>query len=233
MIKKYPTSKLFKILSLGFKRFFFKIENDTLTIIKLFPVHIDIGRIKSISYGLGSVKYKRYIRSYFYTITDINGESYQLPYSALEGNVYKELIADLEMINPQIKISDDLKEFLNIPTPDLELKPDFRVHKGNFFKRDMELSQKYPSIDALIGFSLVFILIIIPLLFGGYGHSLLEAKFGSNYQNYRIWTFVFGGIFFALCLSNLVISFVSMYLGHKTTIGLIISSALCLIISIL
>ena len=231
MNKKYPTSKLFKILSLGFKRYFFKIENDILTIIQFSSIHIDINNIEKISYEVINVRRSSY--SYVYTITEIGGKQHKLPYSALEGNIYKEFIEDLVLINPKIELSEGIIEFLSSSIPNFEFRPDFKFHKGNFFARDEEFSQKYPSLDALIGFTLVFILFGIPILFGGYGHSLLEGKFGNDYQTYRIWTFVFSGIFLALVISNLIISFASMYLGHKTTIGLIILSALCLIISIL
>jgi len=60
LIKKYPTIKLFEILSLGFKRYFFKIENDILTIIQFASIHKDINNIENKSNEVINVRRSSY-----------------------------------------------------------------------------------------------------------------------------------------------------------------------------
>jgi hypothetical protein len=221
MIKKYKTSNLIKIYTLGLKRYGYMIDRGILTIMGLIPKHISIDLIDMISFELRSVGKGM---SYFYIIIDKRGKEFPLSYSKLDGNTYQDLFRDILKINPNIVLTDKMSNFLNSEITHRVLKFDFNVHKGEFFKRDQELSQKYPSLDAFIGLTIVFVFFPIPLVFGVVGNKLLIDNYGVYYDSYRLWAIVIGGIAFMVTLTNLLISLVSMYLGHRLTfISLIIT----------
>lgn len=221
MIKKYKTSNLIKVFTLGLKRYGYKIDRGILTVMGLIPKHISIDSIGAITFELRSVGKAM---SYFYIITDNRGKEFQLSYSTLDGDTYQDMFREILKINPNIVLTDKMRNFLDSEITHKILKFDFNVHKGAFFKRDQELSQKYPSLDAFIGFTIVFVFFPIPFIFGGVGNGLLIDTFGDNYHSYRIWAIVISGIAFMVALTNLFISLVSMYLGHKLTlISLIIT----------
>lgn len=220
-IKKYKTSNLIKVFTLGLKRYGYKIDRGILTVMGLIPKHISIDSIDTISFELRSAGIAI---SYFYTVIDKQGKEFQLSYSTLDGNVYQDMFREILKINPNIVLSDKMKNFLDSEITHKILKFYFNVNKGEFFKRDQELSQKYPSLDAFIGLTIVFVFFPIPFVFGGIGNILLIDTFGADYDSFRIWTIVISGIAFMLALTNLFISLVSMYLGHKLTfISLIIT----------
>ena len=221
MIKKYKTSNLVKVFTLGLKRYGYKIDRGILTVMGLIPKHISIDSIDMISFELRSAGKAM---SYFYIIIDKRGKEFQLSYSTLDGDTYQEMFREILEINPNIILTDKMRNFLDSEITHKILKFDFNVHKGEFFIRDQELSQKYPSLDAFIGLTIVFVFFPIPFVVGGIGNKFLIEFFGADYEIYRIWAIVISGIAFTLALSNLFISLVSMYLGHKlTVISLIIS----------
>lgn len=221
MIKKYKTSNLIKVLTLGLKQYGYKIDRGILTIIGLIPKHISIDSIDTISFELRSAGKAM---SYFYIINDKQGKEFQLPYSTLDGNIYQEMFREIIKNNPNIVLTDKMRNFHDSEITHKILKFDFNVYKGEFFKKDQELSQKYPSLDAFIGLAIVFVFFPIPFVFGGVGNKLLIDSFGTDYDSYKIWAIVISGIAFTVALTNLFISLVSMYLGHRLTlISLIIT----------
>jgi len=221
MIKKYKTSNLIKVFTLGIKRYGYKIDRGILTVIGLIPKHISIDSIDTISFELRSAGTAM---SYFYIVIDKQGKEFQLSYSTLDGDTYQDMFREILKINPNIVLTDKMKNFLDSEITHKILKFDFNVNKGEFFKRDQELSQKYPSLDAFIGLTIVFVFFPIPFVFGGVGNKLLIDTFGADYDSFRIWMIVISGIAFMVALTNLFISLVSMYLGHKLTfISLIIA----------
>ncbi len=220
MIKKYRTSNLIRLFTLGLKRYGFKIDRGVLTVIGLIPKHISIDSIDAISFELRSTGKAM---SYFY-IVRYKGKKLYLPYSMLDGDTYQDMFREILKINPNIVLTDNMKNFIDSEITRKILRFDFNVHKGEFFKRDQELSQKYPSLDAFIGFTIVFIFISVPVIFLVVGNKLLIDIFGADYTLYRLLAIVISGIAFTVTLTNLFISLVSMYLGHKLTyISLIIT----------
>jgi hypothetical protein len=206
---------LTRIFSLGSKKYGVKITSEEIVKVGLFPKRMFIDRIEKISFEAIQAGYSW---SYVYIITDNRGKCLSLPYSLLDGITFQELFRDLLKLSPKITPSVKLKEFLLEDITEKELKFDFEVHKGEFFKRNKELSQKYPSLDALIGLTIVFLILPIPFVFGGVGDYLLTQKFGDGYHLYRICSIVAGGLAFTVAITNLFISLASMYLGHKLTI---------------
>ena len=213
--KSYKTSILMRIFSLGFKRYGVRIISEEIVQVGLFSKRMLIDKIETISYE--AVRAGNSL-SYAYVITDNRGKIISLPYSLLDGITFQELFRDLITLNQKIMLSEELEEFLSENITEKELKFDFEVHKGEFFKRDKELSQKYPSLDAFIGLTIVFLILPIPFVFGGVGEYLLTQKFGDGYHLYRIFAVVASGLALSLTVTNLFISLVSMYLGHKLTI---------------
>lgn len=221
MIKKYKTSNLIKVYTLGLKRYGFKIDEGILKKTGLAAEQIPVDSIDTISFEMSSAGKGM---SYFYILIDKEGKEFKLPYSTLDGGTYQDLFKDILKVNPGIRLTDDMSKFLDTAVTQKILKFDFNVHKGEFFKRDRELSQKYPSLDAFIGFTIILLFFPIPIVFGIVGNRLLTDIFGADYEVYRIWAIVISGIALMLTLTNLFISLVSMYLGHKLTfISLIIT----------
>lgn len=214
MIKKYKTSNLIKVFSLGLKQYGYKIDRGVLTVIGLIPKHISIDSIDTISFELRSAGKAM---SYFYIVRDKKGTEFQLSYSTLDGDTYQNMFREILNINPNIALTDKMRAFLESEITHKILRFDFNVYKGGFFKRDQEFSQKYPSLDAFVGLTIVFVFFPIPFVFGGVGNKLLIDAFGNDYESYRIWAIVISGIAFSVMLTNLFISLVSMYLGHKLT----------------
>lgn len=215
MTKKYKTSNLRKFLSLGLKQYGYKIDKDILFVIGFNSTEISINKIDSISYVS---RYIKYSKTYFYLLTDNEDKEFFLPYSLLDGATYQEFFKDIIRINPNIKLSNDLISFLSSELPKKTLKFDFNFYKEDYFKRDSELAQNYPSLDAFIGLTIVFVFFPIPFVFGVVGNKFLIDTYGADYDSYRIWAIVISGIAFMVTLTNLFISLVSMYLGHKLTI---------------
>jgi len=213
--KNYKTSILMRIFSLGLKRYGIKIISEEIVKVGLFSKRMFIDKIEKISYETVRAGNSW---SYAYVITDNRGKIMSLPYSLLDGITFQELFRDLIKLNPKIILSEKMEQFLSEDITEKELKFDFEVHKGEFFKRDKELSQKYPSLDAFIGLTIVFLILPIPFVFGGVGDYLLTQKFGDGYHLYRICSVVASGLAFTVAITNLFISLVSMYLGHKLTI---------------
>ena len=218
--KNYKTSTLMKIFSLGLKRYGVKIISEEVVKVGLFPKRMLIDNIDRISFKTITVytNIGTFSSSYVYVITDNRGKRLVLLYSLLEGVTFQKLFRDLIKLNQRITLCERLEWFLSEDITEKELKFDFKVHKGEFFKRDKELSQKYPSLDAFIGLTIVFLIFPIPFIFGGIGDYLLTQRFGDGYQLYRIISIVISGLAFAVAITNLFISLVSMYLGHKLTI---------------
>jgi hypothetical protein len=214
MTKKYKTSNFRKILSLGLRQYGYTIDKDNIFVLGFNSTKIPISNIDSISYVS---RYVKYSKTYFYLIIDNQNNDYFLPYSLLDGVIYQEFFNEIIRINPTIKLSNDLISFLSSELPKKTLRFDFNFNKKDYFKRDSELAQKYPSLDAFIGLTIVFFF-PIPFVFGGVGNKLLIDTFGADYDSYRIWAIVISGIAFMVTLTNLFISLVSMYLGHKLTV---------------
>ena len=215
VIKKYRTSNLAKVFSLGIKRYGYQIDRGILTVIGLIPKHISIDSIDSISFERRS---QGSSMSYFYILNDMRGKEFQLSYSTLDGDTYQDMFREILRINPNIALTDEMRKFLDSEITHKILKFDFNVYNGEFFKRDSELSQRHPSLDAFIGLTIVVVLFPIPFVFGGVGNKILIDSFGADYELYRIWAIVIAGIAFTVALTNLFISLVSMYLGHKLTL---------------
>lgn len=222
MTKKYKTSTFRKILSFGLRQNGYKIDMDNIFVLGFNSTIIPISNIDSISYVSRHIKYSK---TYFYLIIDNQDNEYFLPYSLLDGVTYQEFFKDIIRINPNIKLSNDLISFLSSELPKKTLQFDFNFHKEDYFKRDSELAQKHPSLDAFIGLTIVFVFFPIPFVFGGLGNKLLIDTFGTDYDSYRLWAIVISGIGFMVTITNLFISLVSMYLGHKLTfISLVITA---------
>jgi len=215
MIKRYKTSNLIKVFTLGLKRYGYKIDRGVLTKIGLIPKHMPLDSIDTISFELRSTGQSM---SYFYIIIDKRGKEFQLAYSTLDGDTYQDMFREILKINPNITLTEEMRKFLDSEITHKILKFDFNVYPGGFLRRDRELSQKHPSLDAFIGLTIVFLIFPIPIVFGGVGNKLLIDMFGANYESYRIWAVVISGVAFAVAITNLFISLVSMYLGHKLTI---------------
>lgn len=215
MMKKYKASMLTKIFSLGLKQYGYKIDDGTLIVVSFIPKHISIESIEKISFEWRNVENTI---TYYYIITDKNGKDFQLSYSTLDGNTYQELFREILEINPTIFLTASMKDFLASEITDKVLKFDFKVHKGEFFKRNKELTQKHPSLSSFIGFTIVFVFLPIPFVFGGVGNNILTDTYGTDYEWYRLWAIIISGIALMIALTNLFISLVSMYLGHKLTI---------------
>jgi hypothetical protein len=158
MTKKYRTSTLIRIFTLGIKQYGYKIDRRTLTVIGLVYKHIPIDSIDTISFELRS-------NTYFYIITSRQGKEFKLAYSILEGATYQDMFREILKINSRIKLTDDIKMFLDSVISHKTLKFDFNVYKGEFFTRDQELSQEHPSLDFFIGITIVTIFFAIPLLY--------------------------------------------------------------------
>lgn len=223
MIKKYKTSTLTKVFSLGLKQYGYKIDRGILTKLGLVSENIPIDSIDTISFGFNSVGQTF---NYFYRITDKRGKEINLLYSTLEGNTYQDMFREIIKINPNIKVTYEMKKFLDSEISPKILRCDFNVHKGEFFKRNRELTQKYPSLDVIVSFTIAFSLLLIPLAWGALGNNLLMKSFGANYDSYRFWAIEISGISFTVALINIFLSLVSMYLGHKLTFILLIISLL-------
>jgi len=228
--KNYKTSTLVKIFSLGLKRYGVKVISGEIVQVALFPKRMFVDNIDKVTFETIIAGHSK---SYAYVITDNRGKTLTLPYSLLDGITFQELFRDLVKLNPKIIFSKELKWFLSENITEKELKFDFKVHKGEFFKRDKELSQKHPSLDAFIGLTIVFLILPIPFIFGGVGDYLLTQRFGDGYQLYRIISIVISGLAFAVAITNLFISLVSMYLGHKLTMALLIITIIGLCIGMI
>lgn len=212
--KKYTSSNLTKVLTLGLKQYGYKIDGGTLTKTGLAPKHIPIDSINTISFELRATGEST---SFYYILLDKQGKEIKLSYSTLDGKEYQDMFRDLLSINPKIKLTSEMQTFLNSEITNNNLKFDFNVYKGEFFKRNRELPQKQPSLDAFVGLTIVFIFLSIPFVFYLVGNKLLIDIFSTNYDSYRLWAIVISGIAFTITLANLFISLVSMYLGHKLT----------------
>ena len=228
--KDYSTSTLTRILFLGFKRYGVKIISEEIVLVGLFPKKILIDNIDKISYELRETgKYS----NYYYIITDKRGKEYRLRYSLLEGITYQELLRDLIQLNPKIALSEYLKVFLSDEIKKPEFKFDFKVYKGEVYKRGKEFSQKHPSLDFFLVLTCVFIICLGTVIFAGVSYPFLTQMYGDNYQSYRLVSIIISGLTFALAIANIFMSLVSQYLGHKFTIILLVISIIGLCIGFL
>lgn len=214
--KKYKTSALVRFFTLGIYRYGYKIDQGFLIFVGLFPKRIAINSIKKILFE------KKWINgspTYFYIIIDHKRKRHELGYSTLEGTTFQSMFKDIIEINPDIKLNDEMVQFLNKEITDFTLKFDFSVDTKDYFKRDQELSQSHPTLDAIMGLTIVFVFFPIPFVFGFVGDELLSVKYGVEYEIYRVISLVISGMALAVILTNLFISLVSMYLGHKLTLA--------------
>ncbi|GEM_PF-3487757 len=230
MTKEYKTSNLTRVFTLGLLQHGYKIDGGILYMHGLFTKKIPLDTIHRISYEL--IAYGQSM-SYFYVVVDDSGKEFQLAYSKLDGNTYQELFRDILKINPNIRLTDEMRSFLDAEITEKILMFDFNVHKSGFFKRDRELSQKYPLLDAFIGFTVVFILFSIPCIFALTGDQYLTENFGGDYNPHRIWAIIIGGVSLAVAITNLFISLVSMYPGHALTFVCLIISLIGLLVGIM
>ena len=224
MRKKYILSKFQRIASLGIYKYGVIIDNEIIKVynINLLPIKINIRDIKAIFYGIStSTNTSVYILEMEY------GKQLCIPVSFFEGKVYQELIKDLISINNKIELENRVQEFITRDIrPRRKLRFDFSYHKGEFLKRDFQLSQENPSLNTAIGLGIAFGCIIIVCLFWFGGYSLLENIFGTPVASYRVISLVISSFAFCVTFINLFIALISMYLGHRITI---ISSLICLI----
>ena len=225
--KNYKASTLTRLFSLGFKR---KIISEELVWGSLFSQRILIDNIDKISYELRAAGKNSH---YFYIITDNRGKEFRLRYLLLEGTTYQELLRDLIKLNPKITLSEYLEKFLSDEIKKIEFKFDFTVHKGETYKRGVEFSQKYPSLDFFLVLTCVFLIILITSIFAGIGFFLLTQIFGDSHQLYRLVSILISGLSFSLATANLFMSLVSQYLGHKLTIISLVITIIGLCIGLL
>lgn len=211
---KYKTSKLTRIFTLGINRYAFKIDRGLLYKLELFNKVIEIQSIDTISYDLIFINN---MMAYVYILTNKKGQKYQFMYSLLDGKTYQKMFFELLRINKNIKLDQKMIAFLESEITDIEFKFDFKVKEGNYWKRDKQFAQKYPDIDAFIGLIIVFFILPIPALLGFLGHKYLLEMYGENYEMFRLIAVIASGVSFSVLLTNLFISLVSMYLGHKLT----------------
>ena len=150
---KYKTSKLTRIFTFGINRYGFKIDRGFLYKLGSFSKKINIEFIDYISFDQ---VYVQNAMTYVYTLTNKKGKTYQLGYSLLDGITYQKMFLELLSINSNIKLDDKMKAFMESEITDKVLEFDFKVYEENYWKRDQELAQKHPALDAFIGLTIVF-----------------------------------------------------------------------------
>jgi len=227
MIKNYKVNNLKQIFTLGLKIYGAKIENELLILkYTFFPKKLRVDDIVSINYEIRR-------RCSYYIIADVNGKEFLLMWNFFEGHVSQDLFNDLKKINPKIKFSDEIIKFLALDLSYNTFHFDFKYHKGEFLNKDNEFSQKYPSLDALVGLTFIIILFGLPIFFGIIGNKILINNIGINYAGYHLVGFILGGLFLSFALLNIIQALFSMYLGHKVTIIVFMLSLICFCIGLL
>lgn len=217
--KKYKLSRLMRLFSLGCRKYGFKLDRGVLTQYGNIRKDMLIHEIESMDYGLIAVRTSDYaVPSYAYLLKERSGIVHQLAYSQLEGSTYQKMLRDIIAENPQIQLSHEMQEFLESDIPRKSLQFDFSVNFNGYFNRDKELGQKYPSLDAFVGFSIILLFLFFPALFYWIGEKTLLDRYGIERNHYRIWAISLAGFSLSIAAINLFISLVSMYLGHKVTI---------------
>lgn len=215
MIKKYKSSYIFKVLTFGLKQTAFRLEGRTLIRIGIPTLYIPIDAISVISFEL---KLSGRAMTYFYVLTDQFGQEILLPFSLLEGTEYQKLFKDLIKINPQIRLTNAVRAFLDKDIKPIKIRFDFSVNTKDYWQRSKEFSATYPSLTILI--AAIISLIVMPLLIFlcGAVYMLMLDYVGPQYESYRIWAIVISGIALTIAIINITNSLVSFYLGHKLTV---------------
>lgn len=218
-------------MTFGFWKYGVKIENGFLIICNILSKkQIKIEEIKSIDFDQMNLTRRT---AYFIKFIDINKKSYLLSYSLLEGRRSQELLKDLLNDNSKIFISQKIHRLLEKKIPDIKLRFDFKVYKGQFFKKDSELSMHYPSCDFFVGIGVTIIILLIPLIFMLIGGTLFSSSFGSQDEFVQLALWIFGGFMFSLSLVNIFLALISMYRGHKFTFMTMIIGITSILIDIL
>lgn len=207
LTKKYSTSPLMKLLTLGLYRHAIELDEETVRLDMFNKINIsDIVRISYEKIPAG------YSWSYTYAFHLSNGMVRNLPHSKMEGKTIMELLNDLKQINPNTIIDKEI--IANISNSKRKLKLNFNPPpKGQRMSMDKAFGQQSPTLDAIFGFTIIFTYMLFPWLFYSIGEMSLTSLHGANYETYRIILFVLSGISVATLLMNLFVALASQYFG--------------------